>query len=284
MNEKVSTPQNTRTFYDQMANEYDELWLFDKAVYDQMHPVLVQYAERLSKGRVLDVGCGTGAQSLIMTELGFDVYGIDISGSLLRKAKEKLERNNSAEFIQSSCTNLSFQKQTFDVEVCFYNVLNHVPEYEVALKEMSRVLKTNGLIFLQVDKTSLIDIFYEVLDYILGGRIGYHETKENIVNHLLHHKRNYVITWEEENYITLKCWRFSPTEIGRIFRKEGLTVKVKVGMKIFQSLIPWSLETSSIRPIKTIVAFLGKLDKKISRSWPFNSMGLGTIYVLQKNR
>jgi len=285
MREKVSTAEKTKIFYNQMANEYDDLWVYDKAIYDQMHPVLIQYAVKLPKTKVLDVGCGTGAQSLIMAELGFDVCGIDISSGLLRKAKEKLRKNRcSAEFIQSSCTDLPFQKKTFDVEVCFYNVINHVPEYEVALKEMSRVLKRNGLMFLQVDKTSMIDIFYEVLDYILGGKLGYHETKENIVNHILHHNRNYVITWAEENYISLKCWRFSPAQIERFFRNESLQIRAKIGMKILQSLIPWSLETSSIRSIKTIVSFLGKLDKKISRRWPFNSIGLGTIYVLQKTR
>lgn len=285
MDTEVSTAEETKTFYNQMAEEYDDLWIFDKSVYDQMHPVLLQYAVNLPKGQVLDVGCGTGAQSLILAELGFKAYGIDISDGLLRKAKEKFKRiKSAAEFIQSSCTNLPFQTQTFDVEVCFYNVLNHIPKYESALKEMSRVLKKNGVMFLQIDKTSLMDIFYEVLDYILRGRLGYHETKENIVNHILCHNKNYVITWKEEEYISLKCWRFSSAEIERFFRSESLQIKAKIGMKIFQSLIPWALETSTVRPIRSIVAFLGKLDKKISRSWPFNSMGLGTIYVLQKKR
>ena len=38
--------------------------------------------------RALDLGCGTGATAFFLSQMGFDVFGVDISKSAIEKAKE----------------------------------------------------------------------------------------------------------------------------------------------------------------------------------------------------
>jgi SAM-dependent methyltransferase len=39
------------------------------------------------RGRVLDAGCGTGEHTILLTRLGYDVVGIDLSGPALEEAR-----------------------------------------------------------------------------------------------------------------------------------------------------------------------------------------------------
>ena len=45
-------------------------------------------AEQLHPGRAIDLGCGTGVDSLYLTERGFDVVGVDFSQVAIRRARE----------------------------------------------------------------------------------------------------------------------------------------------------------------------------------------------------
>lgn len=50
-------------------------------------PVLEQKALQLTKGKILDVGCGAGSHALYLQEKGFDVTGIDISANAIEACK-----------------------------------------------------------------------------------------------------------------------------------------------------------------------------------------------------
>ena len=72
-----NSPQNLVT--ETNISEADEMpvaYLFRK--YDEM-PKLEQKALQMSKGKILDVGCGAGSHSLYLQEKGLEVTSIDIS-------------------------------------------------------------------------------------------------------------------------------------------------------------------------------------------------------------
>jgi len=56
-----------------------------------------------SGGRVLDIGCGTGAFVYCLAERGYQTVGVDFSSSMLRAAR-KSTRAKSIEFVQGDVT------------------------------------------------------------------------------------------------------------------------------------------------------------------------------------
>lgn len=67
------------------------------------------------RGRVLDVGCGTGEHVLMAASLGLDATGVDLAETALRAAKEKARaRSLTAEFRLHDARRLGDLGRTFD--------------------------------------------------------------------------------------------------------------------------------------------------------------------------
>lgn len=67
------------------------------------------------RGRVLDVGCGTGEHVLMAAGLGLDVTGVDLASKALATAEEKaVERGLSARFLRHDARQLSDLGESFD--------------------------------------------------------------------------------------------------------------------------------------------------------------------------
>lgn len=74
--------------------------------------------DREINGRVLDVGCGTGENSLYLASLGFEVWGIDSAPTAIKKAKEKAkERKITVNFLVSDALKLQSLQNKFDTVI-----------------------------------------------------------------------------------------------------------------------------------------------------------------------
>ncbi len=93
---------------------------------------------------VLDVGCGTG---LLFSHIAKAqvVVGIDLSRSLLTKAKERASKQPNVHTIQADVDHLPFRNDCFDVIFAF-TVLQNFPKPLKALDEMKRVAKVTAQI------------------------------------------------------------------------------------------------------------------------------------------
>ncbi|MEC3974421.1 class I SAM-dependent methyltransferase [Amycolatopsis sp. H20-H5] len=67
------------------------------------------------RGRVLDVGCGTGEQVLLAAGLGLDATGVDLASAALRTAEDKArDRGRTARFLRWDARKLAELGESFD--------------------------------------------------------------------------------------------------------------------------------------------------------------------------
>lgn len=98
---------------------------------------------------ILEVGCGKGRFTNIISSKKADCVGIDVSANFISEAKS---RNKGAFFI-GSATELSFKEKTFDA-VYAVEVIEHIADLEKCIKEAARVLKQSGK-FIIIDRNIL---------------------------------------------------------------------------------------------------------------------------------
>jgi ubiquinone/menaquinone biosynthesis C-methylase UbiE len=103
-------------------------------------------------GRLLNVGCGHGADFLPFSE-GFELYGIDFSTNMLENARKYARKFKfSVELAQADISALPFADGAFDyaIAVATYHHLATPAEREAALADLHRVLKPGGGAFVTV--------------------------------------------------------------------------------------------------------------------------------------
>jgi len=102
--------------------------------------------------KVLDIGCGYGYGTMLLSEDAKEVIGTDISKDAIDQAKNKLNAGNkNVVFMVMDAENPQFPDGTFDVLVV-YEMIEHVDNYKRCLGEMKRVLKPNGLLIISTPK------------------------------------------------------------------------------------------------------------------------------------
>ena len=86
----------TQTFYDNMAAQYDKLFLDWEATTQEqaiiLNKIITDYGFDTS-AHVLDCACGIGTQSIGLAALGYNVTSSDISDGELAEAKVRAEKN-----------------------------------------------------------------------------------------------------------------------------------------------------------------------------------------------
>lgn len=95
--------------------------------------------------RIVDFGCGSGANSVLLANRGAHVWGIDISEDLLRLARRRLAvsgRDGGATFIAGSAHDMPFPDNSIDV-VFGIAILHHL-DLDLVSREVRRVLKPGG--------------------------------------------------------------------------------------------------------------------------------------------
>lgn len=108
-------------------------------------------AEDRSKIKILEVGCGTGANLWYMAREGFSVYGIDGSPTAIEKAKKRLDKECpgwKGQLIVGDIGKLTFPDGFFDaVTDCEALSCNSFEDSVAIYKEMARVTRPGGKLF-----------------------------------------------------------------------------------------------------------------------------------------
>ena len=110
------------------------------------------------KCSILDVGCGTGHWSLWLAEMGYEVTAIDISESMVAKARAKL--GDRAKLEVMSATELEFADNSFD-HALIVTLLEFVDDPEAVLAEAARVARKSVIVG-AVNRQSTLGIWYKL--------------------------------------------------------------------------------------------------------------------------
>jgi SAM-dependent methyltransferase len=86
-------------------------------------------------GRLVDVGCGTGAYAAALAELGWTVTGVDVSEDMLRRARDR-----GVDVVQADATELPFEDGSFDGAVSMWTHTD-IPDLAAMLREVARVVR-----------------------------------------------------------------------------------------------------------------------------------------------
>lgn len=105
--------------------------------------------------KILDLGCGTGRHITYLAKKNFDVYGIDIAEEGIEITKKWLKKEGLEANLKvgSIYKRLPYKNSFFDA-IISTNTIHHekIKNIRKAIREIERVLKPKGLIFITVRK------------------------------------------------------------------------------------------------------------------------------------
>ncbi len=116
------------------------------------HDLAVSLEEfKIESGSMLDLCTGPGTQAMVLAEMGFEVTGIDISGSAVKYAGEQAkEKGLKITFLQDDFLDTKLDKEfdfIFD-RGCFHVL--HPEEREQYVKKVGALISPSGYLFLKI--------------------------------------------------------------------------------------------------------------------------------------
>lgn len=102
--------------------------------------------------RALDVGAGTGNLTRHLLACGARVTAADVSDGCLAVVRERFGATGRVETARLDGQRLTaFADASFDLVAC-YSVLHHVPDYLALVREMGRVVRAGGVVYLDHER------------------------------------------------------------------------------------------------------------------------------------
>lgn len=215
--------------FNDMSEEYDEIGdLWNSWLYSRLHFIIARnIVNEISPNAVLDVGCGTGFQSYLHASAGSSVVGIDIAEKLVKAAKDKMLyfnpknkiilfpeyfdfvkvyndridsiiKNNNKKIYQlpifavADMRYLPFRSKSFDHVNCCGSTLSLIEDHQLALSEISRVLKPGGTFLLEVVSRWNLELLWSIIDAILGGKSNYDSSISEALGGIFIPPRKYI--------------------------------------------------------------------------------------------
>ncbi len=149
---------NNRSMTDNWDSIYKQYGSWLQEPHEDMASVVSLFQQRGVK-KVLDLGCGAGRHVVYLAGHGIEMSGLDSSDEAIKMNREALEKMNlNAELVVASMyKKLPYPDKSFDAIVCT-KALNHntIDKIHGAIKEMERVLRPGGVIFIVVTKSRKI--------------------------------------------------------------------------------------------------------------------------------
>lgn len=196
-------------------------------------------SQQPQKGKLLDIGAGTGDFLLTAKNDGWETIGVEPSDRARNIAKEK-----GISFVEEIAT---LENHSLDV-ITMWHVLEHVPDLNLQIQELKRLLKPTGTLIIAVPNYKSFD-----------------------ANH-------YQTFWAAYD-VPIHFWHFSKKSIQLLFERVEMKLEKVLPMKFdsfYVSLLSEKYKTGKMNYIKAF--FIGlKSNWKAKNSKEYSSH----IYVLK---
>ena len=171
-----------------------------------------------NKGRILDIGAGTGDFLSVAKNNGWQTIGVEPSDKAKAIAKSK-----GVSFVEETS---ELENHSFDV-ISMWHVLEHVPDLDKQIKELKRLLKPTGTLIIAVPNFKSFDA------------------------------KHYGKFWAAYD-VPIHFWHFSKTAIKLLFEKEEMKLEKVLPMKFdsfYVSLLSEKYKSGKMNFIKAF--FIG---------------------------
>lgn len=173
--------QEIRRIYNETAHSFNRReWIMEPLVFRRYRKKLASQ----SKGRVLEVGIGTG-RNLPFYPAACEITGVDISEKMVEEGRIfALNLGIAINLLVMDVENLGFNDNTFDTVLCTLSLCT-VPNPIRALSEMKRVCKSEGRILLLEHVRSYNSFLSKVQDWLTPlniRKIGCHLNRDTLEN------------------------------------------------------------------------------------------------------
>lgn len=184
-------------FHEEMLNSSNPVrrW-FHRSKNDLLLKTVKEFAG--PKSVIVDLGCGT----VNWNTQGFPVLGVDLNPNMLAKAKAE---NRLSDFRVASVQKTGLADKSADI-VVISEVLEHLPDFEIAIAEIRRILKPSGVCIATVPYDTNLSMWKPLfsLQCFLHGTIRGVEYFKKEAGHVNH---------------------FSPKSIAIFFKKNGFEIE-----------------------------------------------------------
>lgn len=169
--------------------------------------------------KILDVGAATGAYSIPLAKLGFDVVHLDLSDEMIKAAKDKaIGLTNIQFFKHDACCLDVFENNEFDLVLCFDGAISFSgSKAEDVIAEICRVGKK---VMLSVSSKSCMTVTW--LNYSLSKLHYIHPSVKDIMETGRFNKENYDNAEELTSIAELKAYDID--ELRDVLNKNGMNV------------------------------------------------------------
>ncbi len=174
--------------YDVWSDKYDA----DRNLTRDLDRQVIERMLPLFKGlRIIEIGCGTGKNTVLLSELAQSIHAIDFSEGMLAKAREKVSRETVKFTVADIRLSWPCEDEAAEIVVCNL-VLEHVEELELVFSQSARVLQRTGKIFI---------CELHPFRQCLGTKANYQRHEQSVeISAFLHHTSDFLIAARNNNF------------------------------------------------------------------------------------
>lgn len=143
---------NNNEFYDNLSDDYDSMLNFNKLI-ESRKESLKKFI-KFDYKNAIDIGCGTGADSIALTMNGLNVVGYDTSLGMIEKARINAKnRKLKIKFFNTPVQNLGYNEYNkLDIVVSLGNAIANISPKILnrIFKKVYKLLKPSGRLLIQI--------------------------------------------------------------------------------------------------------------------------------------